>query len=97
MFKVKNDSKQKAYKEEDILLAYDKLELQMKKKTQKFLGWILLICGIIVGISALPRPVSEVVKIFFFEVNLGTQLDIIRLLMCIALVWVGWRGIQEKW
>ena len=69
----------------------------MKKKNQRILGWILIVCGIIVGISALPRPYSEVVDLFFFKINLGTQLDIIRIFMCIALIWVGWRGVKGRW
>lgn len=69
----------------------------MNIQTQRILGWILVVSGIIVGISALPRQYSHVVDVFFFKVNLGTQLDIIRFLMCIALIWVGWKGVKGKW
>jgi len=74
-----------------------KKEGEMKGKYQKFFGWILLILGILIIISALPQQTPSVIDLKFLKINIGTQLDLIRLVIGGILIFIGYKGIKLRW
>ena len=103
MYKTKkglNKREKKTYlkKEvDDVVLRLLDGRYGLNSKVQIVIGYMLLAFGFLLLISALPRQTSGIIDLKFFTINIGTQLDIIRLIIGIVLGYVGYKGVKFGW
>lgn len=69
----------------------------IESKIKIIISYLFMFIGLCSLIAAIPRSQSSVVSLFFFNVNLGTQLDLIRLIVGIVLIYIGLKGIKLQW
>jgi len=85
----------KGYKHKMVLRLSDS-RYSINSKLQIVAGSILFIAGIAVFISAMPRSESKIVNIWFLNLNMGPELDVIRFFMGIVVMYIGLKGIKLR-
>lgn len=68
--------------------------LSTETKIRKSVGIIILILGIMILISALPQSNPSIIDLGFIKINIGNQLDIIRLIMGFGFAFVGYKMFE---
>lgn len=58
------------------------------------LNWGFVILGGLLLIAAIPRKTAGIIDLGVFTLNVGTQLDLIRLIIGVILIYLGWRNLK---
>ena len=85
-------------KEKKMVLRLFDGRYNFESKLKIIISYLFLIMAFLLLVSALPRKEAIVIDFLgIIKLNVGTQLDFIRLLIGLVLGYIGYKGVKLLW